>query len=296
MLCYNKPKHNTINILRTFIRNLVISERFIMVLPTIENIGIFNSDLAPEKKGCHHSPKRKTTSFEIELPITVGGTTYIDEKPIEINPDTVICAKPNQIRHTEYPLNCYYIHINVQGELRDMIMDVPDNFLPNNVQVFKGIFENLVNYYISFDDNKHIILQSLVLELIYTLCKFSLRQNNSAIPSDKYRLIDDSLRYIDEHLNEALNLEKIAKQMSFSPAHFHKMFKSITGKNLADYIEGRRIEEAIKLLLKTKLPLTKIAYECGFSSQSYFSYVFKRRMKVTPREYVKMRASNYSLY
>ena len=71
--------------------------------------------------------------------------------------------------------------------------------------------------------------------------------------------------------------------------------KTRTGKTLRDYVEEQRIKKSINMLLTTNFSLTQIAYECGFSSQSYFSYVFKRRMKVTPREYTKEIHSKYEI-
>ena len=62
---------------------------------------------------------------------------------------------------------------------------------------------------------------------------------------------------------------------------------------LREYIEEQRIKKAIGRLISTDKPLTQIAYECGLSSQAYFSCVFKRKMKLTPREYAKKRHLQY---
>ena len=80
-------------------------------------------------------------------------------------------------------------------------------------------------------------------------------------------------------------LNEIAEIVHLSPIHFHNCFKVSVGKTLRDYVEEQRLRKAIKLLLTTDYSLTKIAYECGFSSQSYFSYAFKRKMGLTPRQY-----------
>ena len=64
---------------------------------------------------------------------------------------------------------------------------------------------------------------------------------------------------------------------------------------LRSYIEQQRIKKAIDLLLTTDYALTRIAYECGFSSQSYFSYAFKRKMGKTPRQYVQDIYSKYEI-
>ncbi len=62
---------------------------------------------------------------------------------------------------------------------------------------------------------------------------------------------------------------------------------------LRDYVEEQRIKKAIDLMLTTDYPLTKIALESGFSSQSYFGYVFKRRMQMTPGNYLKKYFEKY---
>ena len=106
-------------------------------------------------------------------------------------------------------------------------------------------------------------------------------------------MIEKSIKYIKEHITEELTLERVSKNVSFSPIHFHNCFKIATGKTLHEYVEEQRIKKAIVLLTTTALTLSEIAYQCGFSSQSYFSYVFKRRMNITPREYAKEEYNRY---
>ena len=85
----------------------------------------------------------------------------------------------------------------------------------------------------------------------------------------------------------------MAEYASFSPIHFHNCFRRATGKNLREYVEEERIRRALGLLVGTDLTLAQIAYECGFSSQSYFSAAFKRKMKLPPREYVRETKKKY---
>ena len=51
---------------------------------------------------------RKTTMFEIEIPIENGGISYINDERMPISPNMIICAKPGQTRHTKTPYKCYY--------------------------------------------------------------------------------------------------------------------------------------------------------------------------------------------
>lgn len=265
-----------------------------MLLPEIIAVGIYDSDIAV--KNTKVSKNRNTTMFEIELPINDGGVSFIDSNSCAITPDMVICAKPNQIRHTKFPFKCYYVHMIVpEGQLYDILYNIQDFFVTTKHEKYEKIFLKLIKHYDSLSKNEDLILQSLVLELIYTLSKDSATKLDTPKSTNNNYLIENAIKYIKEHLTEELSLEEIAKVMSLSPTYFHKTFKASTGKTLHDFVEEQRIKKAINLLQTTNFSLTKIAYECGFSSQSYFSYVFKRRMKVTPREYVKEIYNKYEI-
>lgn len=91
-----------------------------MKLPEIISFGIFDSD--KYKPNTQISKSRKVSVFEIELPLEEGGISYIDSSSERISQDTLICAKPGQIRHTRFPFKCLYIHMGVEeGVLCDIL-------------------------------------------------------------------------------------------------------------------------------------------------------------------------------
>ena len=258
-----------------------------MILPEIVSIGIYNFQKAHTKTTV--SKKRKTNMFEIELPIQEGGISFIDTDSSPIGSDIIICAKPGQIRHTKAPFECYYIHMLISdGVISNMLLTLPDYISIENTEYYKEIFSDLNNYYSTAVKEDEIILQSLVLKLIYSLNRdANPRLNKDNANSINHIVIEKSLNYIKQNLTEDLSLEKMAQLMSLSPVYFHTCFQTSVGKTLRDYVEEQRLKKAINLLITTELTLTQIALECGFSSQSYFSFVFKRRMGTTPRQYVK---------
>lgn len=265
-----------------------------MILPEIVAAGIYNSQIVAKNTAI--SKKRKTSMFEIELPIEDGGISYIDSIPKQIDTNMIICAKPGQVRHTKFPFKCYYVHMIIHsGILYDLLMSTPDFFETDKCNIYREIFIKLVKHYSTLADSEEIILQSLLLELIYTINKDSTLKNKNGNLTKNHSTVETSLNYIKEHLTEDLSLESVAKLMLSSPIHFHNTFKAAVGKTLRDYVEEQRIKKAVNLMLTTNYSLTQIAYECGFSSQSYFSYVFKRRMKRTPREYAKEIHSRYEI-
>lgn len=101
----------------------------------------------------------------------------------------------------------------------------------------------------------------------------------------KTNLIADALNYIHSHLYTSLRTEDIAKALFVSRAYLSTMFHNETGKTISSYIRDEKIQEAKKLLRRTEQPLSRISTELGFSSQSYFTRVFKQVTGVTPNDY-----------
>lgn len=91
-----------------------------------------------------------------------------------------------------------------------------------------------------------------------------------------YARINRVMDYIDQHLEQTLELKDIAAIAHFSPFHFHRIFTFLIGETPIDYIQRLRVEKAaIKLQQDPLLPITEVAYSCGFGSISLFSRTFK---------------------
>ena len=262
-------------------------------LPEIVAMGIYNSQVVFKNKSI--SPNRKTTIFEIELPINEGGVSYIDNTSHSISENVIICAKPGQIRHTKFPFKCYYIHMIVnEGQIFEVLSSLPNYIeLSDNTDV-RNIFVSLGEYYNTGFSVDNMMLQSLVMKLVYTLTKHASLHNAKHNPKrNNSKAIENTLEYISKNLTSDLTLEALSERVNFSPIYFHKLFKASIGKTLHEYVEEEKIKKSLELLVSTEMTLTEIAYECGFSSQSYFSYAFKKKMKITPREYVKSTVLKY---
>ncbi len=107
----------------------------------------------------------------------------------------------------------------------------------------------------------------------------------------KKRTIDDYLQsvykviyYIEQNYNYDLTLEELAKVAGFSKYHFHRIFNSIVGENISDYIRQVRLSTAIKQF-KTNLNITQIAQTSGYETNASFSKAFKNHFGITPREF-----------
>lgn len=98
-------------------------------------------------------------------------------------------------------------------------------------------------------------------------------------------VIDQALDYIHNNLDKDLTLDTVSKAINISSNYLSSLFPKLIGSSFSDYINTSRIEKSKLLLKGSRLSMLDIAMECGFSSQSYFCYVFKRMEKMTPKEY-----------
>ena len=97
--------------------------------------------------------------------------------------------------------------------------------------------------------------------------------------------IETVIDYIENHLDEKLNLNIIAEAVHYSKYHLHRMFADTTGMTIHDYVQRRQLTEAAKLLVFSGQPIIDIALLCGYESQQAFSAVFKAMYKLPPAQY-----------
>lgn len=103
------------------------------------------------------------------------------------------------------------------------------------------------------------------------------------------QLIENALCYIDEHLNENITFERLAEIFGYSPFHFHKIFSSVTGQTITDYLRKRRFMYAHIDLYETKKTITQICYDNGFGSIQSFNRIFKTTYGMLPSEVRKQK-------
>jgi AraC family transcriptional regulator len=89
-------------------------------------------------------------------------------------------------------------------------------------------------------------------------------------------------RYMRKHLDGALHVAELAKQLPLSVSHFCRAFKESFGTTPHLHIIRLRLELAQRLMLTTDAPLSQIAVACGLADQAHLSKLFQREVGETP--------------
>ncbi len=111
---------------------------------------------------------------------------------------------------------------------------------------------------------------------------------NSRCKNAYLERINKVLEYIEVNLDSNLNLNILANVAGFSPYHFHRIFHSIVGYTVQNYVKRIRLASAAhKLLYCPDLSITDIALDSGFSTLSDFSRSFKSEYNMSASNFIK---------
>ena len=106
-----------------------------------------------------------------------------------------------------------------------------------------------------------------------------------ATRAELYRRLHLAKELADSAFESPLTLEDLAGVAGLSPNHLLRTFKQAFGQTPHQYLIERRLEHACRLLAQTDQPVTEICLAVGFASLGAFSWLFRRRVGVSPAEY-----------
>jgi AraC family transcriptional regulator len=102
---------------------------------------------------------------------------------------------------------------------------------------------------------------------------------------DYKRRILRVLVHIQQHLDDALRLQELAALAFFSPYHFHRVFKGMTGESVKEYVRRLRLERAASRLKLGAASVTDIAFDAGYESHEAFTRSFHAVFGLSPSRF-----------
>ena len=103
--------------------------------------------------------------------------------------------------------------------------------------------------------------------------------------NDYIQRINKVVAYINNHLDETLDLKTLANEAALSDFHFHRIFKALKGEAIGGYITRLRLEATARLLRYTALTIEEIAFNIGYETPTSLSKAFKKQYGISPTEY-----------
>lgn len=106
--------------------------------------------------------------------------------------------------------------------------------------------------------------------------------------SNYYNELQKVLDHIEVNIKSEMTLDELAGLCHYSSHHFHRVFQSVVGVPVMDYIKKRKLSIASGEIIDTNKSILDIALSYSFSSNETFSRAFKRAFDITPMTYRKM--------
>lgn len=147
-------------------------------------------------------------------------------------------------------------------------------------------FSHLVRYIALESEQSKLgrekILRNYMEEIIIHMCRYIERKPRLRKYVDRLeyltdRRLVDIVKYIQTNLNGDLSNKVLANVAFVSEDYVGQFFKTLTGTNLQDFIEGQRLHQAKRLLQTRPDSIQEISREVGFRDPAYFSRRFKMR-------------------
>ncbi len=119
----------------------------------------------------------------------------------------------------------------------------------------------------------------------HQLKKIDPNRNEESITSEAPLKIRETIAYINNNLENKIELKQLALIAGIDVAYYSRIFKEHIGISPYQYILKRKIERSKVLLETSNIKISEIAFELGFQSHSNFTVAFSKLVEVTPEEY-----------
>lgn len=240
----------------------------------------------------YHLIRKNYKSLLITHIIDGSFTFVINDKHITAHKgDTVIldCFKPHEY-YTNDSFESIWVHFNGPNcmDFYDEITKNEGNLIKcSDAQHVKTLLFRLFN---NISGSEHSSKMNMSLTIYKLLAELSNPLHISNKNQSSYEEnIQDAKKYIVDHLNETLTVNKIAETIHMSASHFSRVFKQQTGFSPYDYVLISRLNKAKDYLQKTDMTVSQIAYEVGFNSTANFVFFFTSHTGLSPSKFRKLK-------
>ena len=174
--------------------------------------------------------------------------------------------------------------LTAKGAIEDQIKGIKlraDAFIvkPFNLEYLEETIKCLLN-------NRSVLREHYTSEL-----PVEVRPGTTTKVTRKF--INEFIAIVENNIpNEEFSVDDICKEIGISRVQLYRKVKALMGYNVNDYISTVRLQKAKFLLTDLQYSISEVASRVGYSSQAYFSTVFKSKFGITPSEYREKRGGS----
>lgn len=239
-------------------------------------------------QGKRESRERLLSAYELEFYTEdCEGGTITDGVFCPARKQYYALYRPGQRQKLVGPYRCYILNLVTHApDLCDYLDQLPGSGLIWDIDAVVELMREIVQIEDWNAPQGKLWLDSCVLRILSILGRN--RQVDQPMQSGVIRHRETLMmvdRYIREHLDEDLSLDRLGALSNLEPTYLQKLYANAYGQSPAQRTLALRIGAARVALIEEDTPLSEIAARLGFSSQAHFSGTFKKVIGMAPTRF-----------
>ena len=239
-----------------------------------------------------HHPLHWHSFFEIEIILSGEGKYVVNDVEYDLSDKNVFLL-------TSTDFHC--LKLNGTAEIINISFN---ETMMSDTDMCSLVFNKIERaYYFAAEEYQHIVNVARALEhecridgecraaLLSYIIKSLLRKNPDGFCADVEKNSLGGIRraiiYMEMHFRENISLDTVASEAGYTPSYFSRIFKKATGESYIEMLTKYRLGYA-RTLLANGFSVTDACFSSGFGSLTNFQEIFRKKYKVSPREYKRI--------
>ena len=235
--------------------------------------------------------------FELTIVTQGSGTIVTNGKATQVKTGDIYLSFPcdlHELQANDDRLEYDFFAFYSQNErFSKELSTLSQAYLREDARVFRDekinflVANAIVEFSVDKPHAKTLLTNIFEQILVYLLRDFNDRSVDTADVSSADILCYQLMNYIDTHIYEIMQLEKIALPFNYNYSYLSALFKRTTGKTISEYYNHRRLETAKTLIGEKKKKIGEIADLLNYASPFSFSKAFKAKYGISPKNLQK---------
>jgi AraC-like DNA-binding protein len=183
-----------------------------------------------------------------------------------------------------HPIGITFIHFSTAKGRALPCRDWPEFYDLDDLDFYNASTRRIIRLFHSAPDVAAELLRGLLMDVHRLPPPFSNSATNARAGFHRQR-ITELMAALSTDAGPLPSVESWAREMHLSPAHFSRVFKSVTGQSPRDFLIGARLSQARHLLSESNLSVGEIADRLDYADLFFFSRQFKQKTGLSPLQY-----------
>src|SRR5699024_8569670 len=243
-----------------------------------------------------HSTSHTHHFTELFYIVSGKGAFVLSDREVPVKENDLVIINPN-VEHTEKSNeqdSLEYIALGLEGTS----FSLPKEADQIGLFIYQGDRDDILFYLkklllkvLNNNSNIEIVCKNIIEILIIKLRRAKNITVKKSTPLQMNQSVALAKHYINQNYRDPITLDILSKVGNINKYYLAHTFKQDIGISPIEYLNQVRIKEAQTLLETTNYTIAEVARFNGYSSQSFFSQAFKRKVKLTPSAYRRLVSS-----